>query len=187
MRREFALLTLDDELRERHRVWPALRSLLAVTGFGHCRRSGFQRLTLAPQRGAVHWWPGIWTAIWSVISIITHDDHRIPIPADLGDLIHRLQRRDGGLSFTEMITSLARIPACAAGPSGDIVNDDPRSDGSLRPARAAGDLRPLMPICTITRPSRISLSDNFGGLTGTDCKANACGVSPSLLLSKERY
>ena len=31
---EFALLTLDDELRERQIVWPALRSLLAVTGFG---------------------------------------------------------------------------------------------------------------------------------------------------------
>ncbi|MFO5546227.1 hypothetical protein ACLBPS_25640 [Klebsiella pneumoniae] len=30
---EFALLTLDDELRERQIVWPALRSLLAVTGF----------------------------------------------------------------------------------------------------------------------------------------------------------
>ncbi|MCL0132704.1 hypothetical protein M2T35_28090, partial [Klebsiella pneumoniae] len=28
---EFALLTLDDELRERQIVWPALRSLLAVT------------------------------------------------------------------------------------------------------------------------------------------------------------
>ncbi|HBY9111725.1 TPA: hypothetical protein MJD19_001216, partial [Klebsiella pneumoniae] len=30
---EFALLTLDDELRERQIVWPGLRSLLAVTGF----------------------------------------------------------------------------------------------------------------------------------------------------------
>ncbi|MCX2628152.1 hypothetical protein OQ614_27115, partial [Klebsiella pneumoniae] len=30
---EFALLTLDDELRERQIVWPALRSLLAATGF----------------------------------------------------------------------------------------------------------------------------------------------------------
>ena len=30
---EFALLTLDDELRERQIVWSALRSLLAVTGF----------------------------------------------------------------------------------------------------------------------------------------------------------
>ena len=30
---EFALITLDDELRERHFEWPGLRSLLAVTGF----------------------------------------------------------------------------------------------------------------------------------------------------------
>lgn len=32
-RGEFALLTLDDELRERQIRWPSLRSLLAVTGF----------------------------------------------------------------------------------------------------------------------------------------------------------
>ncbi len=32
-RGEFALLTLDDELRERQVRWPSLRSLLAVTGF----------------------------------------------------------------------------------------------------------------------------------------------------------
>lgn len=32
-RGEFALLTLDDELRERQICWPSLRSLLAVTGF----------------------------------------------------------------------------------------------------------------------------------------------------------
>lgn len=30
---EFALITLDDELRERQFAWPGLRSLLAVTGF----------------------------------------------------------------------------------------------------------------------------------------------------------
>ena len=30
---EFALVTLDDELRERQFAWPGLRSLLAVTGF----------------------------------------------------------------------------------------------------------------------------------------------------------
>lgn len=30
---EFALMTLDDELRERQFAWPGLRSLLAVTGF----------------------------------------------------------------------------------------------------------------------------------------------------------
>ena len=30
---EFALMTLDDELRERKFAWPGLRSLLAVTGF----------------------------------------------------------------------------------------------------------------------------------------------------------
>lgn len=30
---EFALMTLDDELRERQFAWPDLRSLLAITGF----------------------------------------------------------------------------------------------------------------------------------------------------------
>jgi hypothetical protein len=30
---EFALMTLDNELRERQFAWPDLRSLLAITGF----------------------------------------------------------------------------------------------------------------------------------------------------------